>query len=60
MGCTSSHQNGKVHKRVINDEFKSLSEVSKSLKKNGLESSELVIGIDFTVSKIGRGVLELI
>ena len=40
---------------VIKDNYNSLSEVQKALRNNGLESSNLIIGIDFTKSNNWTG-----
>ena len=40
---------------AIADKYKSISEVQKALQKSGLESSNLIIGIDFTKSNKWTG-----
>lgn len=40
---------------AIKDKYKSFSEVQKALRKSGLESSNLIIGIDFTKSNMWTG-----
>ena len=38
-------QGSKKHAEIIDDRFKRFSEISKDLKKAGLESSNLIIGL---------------
>lgn len=40
---------------AISDKYKSLDDVRKSLRANGLESSELIVGVDFTKSNEWSG-----
>ena len=40
---------------AIADKYKTISEVQKALRKSGLESSNLIIGIDFTKSNMWTG-----
>ncbi|XP_024383266.1 E3 ubiquitin-protein ligase RGLG3 [Physcomitrium patens] len=40
---------------MINDNYRSLEEVQRALKDNGLESSNLIVGIDFTKSNEWTG-----
>lgn len=40
---------------AIRDRFTSLAEVQKALREEGLESSNLVVGVDFTKSNLWNG-----
>lgn len=40
---------------AISDKYNSLEDVQKSLRANGLESSELIVGVDFTKSNEWSG-----
>jgi hypothetical protein len=45
------------HVSAIEDHFKSLSEISAAIQAAGLERSQLIFGIDFTISNLENGVL---
>lgn len=49
--CSSASK----HKRLISDQFHSIEQVQQSLKDAGLESSNLIIGIDYTRSNVDQG-----
>lgn len=62
MGCTSSSEPGERKSLVrgkkfhaITDKYQTLSEVQEALRKAGLESSNLIIGVDFTKSNTWNG-----
>lgn len=42
------HLKWNPHDRVIRDRFHTLKEVQEELRRNGLESSQLIVGFDFT------------
>lgn len=43
------------HVNAIEDRFQSLDEVSAAIKEAGLEKSQLIFGIDFTISNLENG-----
>lgn len=45
------------HVSAIEDHFKSLSEISAAIQAAGLERSQLIFGIDFTISNLENGLL---
>merc|ERR1711998_766957 len=57
MGCASSTKAHKVGAsfRPIPDQFSSICEVQRALRGAGLESSNLILGIDFTKSNTWTG-----
>lgn len=54
MGCSSSKEK-KGEFEAIKDKFESYEELQQALRKAGLESSNLVIGIDYTKSNTWTG-----
>jgi len=58
MGCGESHHGDGGHGggfSSIKDNFKSLEQVQEALRSSGLESSNLILGIDFTKSNTWNG-----
>ncbi len=43
------------HVNAIEDHFRNLDEVSKAIREAGLEKSQLIFGIDFTISNLENG-----
>ncbi len=43
------------HQNVIRDDFKSLEEVDNAVKEVGLVRSQLIFGIDYTISNLETG-----
>ena len=52
---TESSQQNKSSFKAIPDQFQNVDDVRKALRKAGLESSELVVAIDFTKSNMWTG-----
>lgn len=48
-------QNAATRFRAIQDRFTNLEEVQHELRRNGLESSNLIVGLDFTKVGVLRG-----
>lgn len=40
---------------AIPDKYKTLEEIQQALRKAGLESSNIILGIDFTISNVDAG-----
>jgi E3 ubiquitin-protein ligase RGLG len=59
MGCGASTADAKKYSepawRPIPDQFTSYGQVTEALRKSGLESSQLIIGVDFTASNKETG-----
>jgi len=55
MGCSPSKSNSSNSFSAIADKYKSLGEVQEALRQTGLESSNLIVGIDYTKSNTWNG-----
>lgn len=44
-----------MHENVIRDDFKSLEEINDAVKEVGLVHSQLIFGIDYTISNLETG-----
>lgn len=49
------HHNNSYKMRTIKDNYETISEVQQALKRAGLESSSLIVGIDYTKSNLHNG-----
>lgn len=54
-GGGSSRSAGNSHRRLILDTYSTLAEVTDALQRNGVESSNLVVAIDYTTSNTTQG-----
>lgn len=55
MGCSQSTVKIDASFYPIGDNYRSLRDLQQGLKRAGLESSELIVGVDFTKSNIYNG-----
>jgi len=54
-GSTTIVKNSRINEKTIGDNYKTYAELQEGLRQAGLESSNLIIGVDFTKSNLWTG-----